>query len=139
LVTKKTIIGEKMEQLKMSDDVIGHVAKVLQVALLTGTDVVDNLRMMRLKSDDGVLTLHPVCLEIFDKSLNEMMTEIQLQRAKEEALADGEEMTEKDIENARKMMTNINDEIISALQDDTEEDSESEVTNDEEQADVDQW
>ncbi len=128
-----------MEQLKMSDDVIGHVAKVLQVALLTGTDVVDNLRMMRLKSDDGVLTLHPVCLEIFDKSLNEMMTEIQLQRAKEEALADGEEMTEKDIENARKMMTNINDEIISALQDDTEEDSESEVTNDEEQADVDQW
>tara|TARA_B100000131_G_scaffold318658_1_gene362960 strand:- start:877 stop:1263 length:387 start_codon:yes stop_codon:yes gene_type:complete len=128
-----------MEQLKMSDDVIGHVAKVLQVALLTGTDVVDNLRMMRLKSDDGVLTLHPVCLEIFDKSLNEMMTEIQLQRAKEEALADGEEMTEKDIENARKMMTNINDEIISALQDDTEEDSESEATNDEEQADVDQW
>ena len=71
-----------MEQLKMSDDVIGHVAKVLQVALLTGTDVVDNLRMMRLKSDDGVLTLHPVCLEIFDKSLNEMMTEISCRELK---------------------------------------------------------
>ena len=126
-----------MEELKMSDDVIGHVAKVLQVALLTGTDVVDNLRMMRLKSDDGVLTLHPVCLEIFDKSLNEMMTEIQLQRVKEEAAEAGEEMTEKDLESARKMMTSANDEIISVMSATPEEIEES--VNDEEQTDVDQW
>ena len=33
---------------KLSDEVIAHVAQLLQLAILTGTDVVDNLRMIRL-------------------------------------------------------------------------------------------
>ena len=34
--------------MKLSDEVIGHIAKQLQIAILTGTDIVDNLRMIDL-------------------------------------------------------------------------------------------
>ena len=129
-----------MEELKMSDDVIGHVAKVLQVALLTGTDVVDNLRMMRLKSEDGVLSLHPVCSELFDKTLNEMMTDILMKETIKTAAEEGHELTESDLENARKMMVSTNAEIINVFQTPPEEIEVSEPDiNDEDQTDVDQW
>ena len=34
--------------MKLDDKVIGHIAKVLQVAIITGTDIVDNLRTLEL-------------------------------------------------------------------------------------------
>ena len=34
-----------METTKLSDNAIAHIAKIVQVAILTGTDIVDNLRM----------------------------------------------------------------------------------------------
>ena len=52
-------IGEKM-QYKLSDETIGQIAKLVQLAILTGTDVVDNLRLMRVTlSDEGSDTLDP--------------------------------------------------------------------------------
>ena len=45
--------------MKLSDEVIGHIAKQLQIAILTGTDVVDNLRMIELHDSEGKLYLHP--------------------------------------------------------------------------------
>ena len=33
-----------MENLNLTDNAISHVAKLIQVAILTGTDIVDNLR-----------------------------------------------------------------------------------------------
>jgi len=45
--------------MKLSDEVIGHIAKQLQIAILTGTDVVDNLRMIELHESAGKLYLHP--------------------------------------------------------------------------------
>ena len=81
-----------MEDLKLSDEVIGHVAKVLQLALLTGTDVVDNLRMLRLQNDDGVLNVHPISQEIFDKSIHEMIADVEVLRMKKTHLDEtGEE------------------------------------------------
>ena len=45
---------------KLSDEAIAHVAKLLQMAILTGTDIVDNLRLLSLVSDeDGVLKVDP--------------------------------------------------------------------------------
>ena len=42
----------------LSDDVIAHVAQLLQLAILTGTDIVDNLRMIRLTQlGEGLSTL----------------------------------------------------------------------------------
>ena len=45
--------------MRLDDSVIGHVAKLVQIAILTGTDVVDHMRMVRLSDADGVLFLDP--------------------------------------------------------------------------------
>jgi|LauGreDrversion4_2_1035121.scaffolds.fasta_scaffold1271851_2 hypothetical protein len=43
---------------KFSDEVISTIARSLQVAILTGTDVVDNLRAIRvLTNEDGEIVL----------------------------------------------------------------------------------
>jgi len=43
--------------MRLSDSVIAHVAQLVQLAILTGTDVVDHMRMMVLVEDEGVLDL----------------------------------------------------------------------------------
>ena len=43
--------------MKLNDEVIAHIAKQLQLAILTGTDIIDNLRMIRLQEKDGQLFL----------------------------------------------------------------------------------
>jgi hypothetical protein len=45
--------------MKLSDEVIAHIAKQLQMAILTGTDVVDNLRLITLHESEGKLYLDP--------------------------------------------------------------------------------
>ena len=42
----------------LSDTVIGHIAQLVQIAILTGTDVVDNMRMIRLVDNEGTLELN---------------------------------------------------------------------------------
>ena len=46
-------------EVTMSDDAISAIAKLLQVAILTGTDVIDNLRTVRVvaDSDNSVVSL----------------------------------------------------------------------------------
>ena len=51
-----------MTQYKLSDDVLRRIVQILQEALLTGTDVSDHLRMIRLadlrpNEDGSTLTL----------------------------------------------------------------------------------
>ena len=61
---------------KLDDSVVSHVAKLLQVALLTGTDIVDHMRMIRLKThtqDNTVLVLEDEYRSIFDNSLETMV------------------------------------------------------------------
>ena len=43
--------------MKLNDEEIAHIAKQLQLAILTGTDIIDNLRMIRLQEKDGQLFL----------------------------------------------------------------------------------
>jgi len=45
--------------MKLSDEVIAHIAKQLQIAILTGTDIVDNLRIIDLHESAGKVYLHP--------------------------------------------------------------------------------
>ena len=44
---------------KLSDEVITQIAKLVQIGILTGTDVVDNLRMLEVttsgSSDDNLV------------------------------------------------------------------------------------
>ena len=64
----------------LSDDVIAHMAQLLQLAILTGTDVVDNLRMIRLTplgEDLATLKLDPTYKENSDSNVEKMMSEVQ--------------------------------------------------------------
>ena len=45
--------------MKFNDEVIAHIAKVLQLGILTGTDIIDHLRMVKLQEEDGQLFLDP--------------------------------------------------------------------------------
>ena len=61
---------------KLSDEAIAHVAKLLQMAILTGTDFVDNLRLLSLVSDeDGVLKVDPEHQENLTNSINKMVAD----------------------------------------------------------------
>lgn len=37
-----------MKEFRLDDEVLAQVAKLIQLAMLTGTDVIDNLRMLRV-------------------------------------------------------------------------------------------
>ena len=59
---------------RLSDETIGQIAKLLQVAIITGTDIVDNLRTIRLQVGDGEM-LEPTAdyIENFERNLNRMI------------------------------------------------------------------
>ena len=38
--------------MKLHDNTIAHIAKIIQMAILSGTDIVDHLRMARFTSDE---------------------------------------------------------------------------------------
>lgn len=58
----------------MTDDTIGHVAQLLQVAILTGTDIIDHFRSARFTvNTSGELTLHPEYAENFNSNIQKML------------------------------------------------------------------
>ena len=64
--------------MKLDDKVFGHIAKVLQVAIITGTDIVDNLRTLELTVDDetGNVTIDSAYLKSFENNVNAMIAEV---------------------------------------------------------------
>ena len=62
---------------KLEDSVVGHIAKVLQVALLTGTDIIDHMRMIRLSDSEQGLVLEEEYKLAFDGSLDTMLQNAQ--------------------------------------------------------------
>jgi hypothetical protein len=64
------------ETLKLSDETISQIARLLQVAILSGTDVVDNLRTMRLINDDGTLLPDPTFVKGFEANIQKMLEDI---------------------------------------------------------------
>ena len=70
-------ISTQTSNLRLSDNVIAHIAKLLQVAILTGTDIVDNLRSVRLELDGTALCLVGSYESIFNDNINKMINEVQ--------------------------------------------------------------
>ena len=62
--------------LSLSDSVIAHVARLLQVSMLTGTDIVDHMRMIVLEEKDGSIFLNPEYAKNSDENLKKMLDEI---------------------------------------------------------------
>jgi hypothetical protein len=74
LFKNKSYKGENMENsLYLSDQSIAMIAKLVQIAILTGTDVVDNLRVLRLQVEDGKIEPDDSYLDEFEKTIQEML------------------------------------------------------------------
>lgn len=58
---------------RLSDKTIAQVAKLLQIALLTGTDIVDNLRTLKLNATGDLLDPDETYLENFEANLSKML------------------------------------------------------------------
>jgi hypothetical protein len=65
--------------LKLSDDSISMIAQALQIAILTGTDVVDNLRSIRLVEATGVLAPDPEFVQNWNENIQKLLAEAQEQ------------------------------------------------------------
>ena len=61
--------------MKLSDATIAHIAQLVQLAMLTGTDVVDHMRMMTLVENDGQLFLDPDYESQSDDNIQKMIQE----------------------------------------------------------------
>ena len=60
----------------MDDTTIGHVAQLLQLAILTGTDIIDHFRAARFTvNEEGTLTLDPDYAENFEENVQSMLRE----------------------------------------------------------------
>ena len=67
---------------KFDDSVISTIAKTLQLALLTGTDVVDNLRQIEVQeNDNGTLSITPNYNSQFEHWIAKMLEELEAQQA----------------------------------------------------------
>jgi hypothetical protein len=60
--------------MRLHDNTIGHIAKLVQVAILTGTDVIDHLRMVSLREEDGMLHVEQEYLDVFEDQIQKMLS-----------------------------------------------------------------
>ena len=66
--------------MKFSNELIANIAKVLQIGILTGTDIVDHLRTFVVEENDGSLFLTQESLQRIDKEVQEMLATVQQNR-----------------------------------------------------------
>ena len=70
-----------MKDIRLSDSVIAHIVKLLQVGLLEGTDITDHFRRIRLQIEDDEAFLTENYENSFDESLNKMTEFIESNQA----------------------------------------------------------
>ena len=70
--------------LKFDDTVVSTIAKTLQLALLTGTDVVDNLRQIEVQeNENGTLSVTPNYNSQFEHWVAKMLEELEAHQSSE--------------------------------------------------------
>jgi hypothetical protein len=66
------------QQYSLSDEFIAQLAKLLQLALLTGTNLADNLRLVRVtQADDGTVVLTEEYKKNFEANIEKMLAEVE--------------------------------------------------------------
>ena len=80
---------------KFDDSVISTIAKTLQVALLTGTDIVDNLRQIEIQNNgDGTMGITPNYNSQFEHWMAKMLEELEAHQSSENYTQDEFEKAE---------------------------------------------
>ena len=62
-----------MNNIKLNDSVIAHLVKLLQIGMLTGTDIVDQFRMIRLTIEEDELFLDKEYEENQEANIEKML------------------------------------------------------------------
>ncbi len=70
-------MSEQNKGLTISDEVWMKVIQLVQLAMLTGVDVVDYMRLIRVKEENNVYVLGDGQVELFDKQLSDLMNQVQ--------------------------------------------------------------
>lgn len=69
---------DSKKQHTLSDEFIGQVAKLVQLAIITGTNLVDNMRLLRVSvGEDEKIVLSDDYKEYFDRSIQKMLKEVE--------------------------------------------------------------
>lgn len=72
--------------MKLHDSTIAHIAKIIQMAILSGTDIVDHLRMARFTmNEEEILHIEEEYEKIFNESIEKMIQSIPETVVKEES------------------------------------------------------
>lgn len=66
---------KKNTKLKLSDNTIAQLVKLLQLGILTGTDVADQFRTIELVQKDGLLEPDPEYIDLFEKNIQKLQDE----------------------------------------------------------------
>jgi hypothetical protein len=66
--------------MKFSDELIANIARTLQIAILTGTDIVDHLRTFEVENESGYIKLTNNSKERIEKEIQEMAQRIENER-----------------------------------------------------------
>lgn len=69
----------KKKVYKLSDDAIAQVVKLLQLGILSGTDIADNFRTLELVIEGDRLVPSPDYIETLETSIQRMQDQLQVQ------------------------------------------------------------
>jgi len=67
--------------MKFSDELIADVARTLQIAILTGTDIVDHLRTFEVEDESGLIKLTKDSKARIEREIQEMAQRIESERS----------------------------------------------------------
>ena len=71
-------MSDEKQTYNLEDQTIAQIAKCLQVAILTGTDIADNLRQLELEvKDDGKIGVTEEYLGIFNNNIEKLLNDVQ--------------------------------------------------------------
>jgi hypothetical protein len=59
--------------MKFSDSLIADIARIIQIAILTGTDIVDHLRSIEVEDTNGNVNLTKESKDRLDKEIDQML------------------------------------------------------------------
>lgn len=67
----------KEKSIKLSDGAILHLAKLVQIAILTGTDIIDHMRMLEFScNEDDYLTIEEEYGNRFEDVIKDMLNNV---------------------------------------------------------------
>ena len=67
---------EEKTLMKLSDDTILHIVKLLQVAIISGTDITDHFRQLSFFTENEELTISPLSESILQNTVEEMLKKV---------------------------------------------------------------